>query len=258
MKTRLVLGFMLMLHFSAGSQILDIENGLSFQAGEVLNYKVKYSIFQAAEATLRVEESDKKFSNKKSLHLIATGKTTNALRLLSKVNNRYDSYIDTQTLLPNIYTENIREDNYRRDGYILFDRKSNIAINNKKDSFNVSEKVLDVISCFYYSRCLDITKLKKGDKYHLEYFIEGKTYPMEVQYLGLEKVESDLGTFECHKFSPSLQPGRIFRKDSKMYLWITNDANRIPLKVQVEILVGSLYLELKSYSGLKYNLTSKK
>lgn len=242
----------------ANSQNLNLGGGLAFQAGEELNYKIKYSIFNAAEATLKVEAGDKKLSNKVGLHLVATGKTTSGLRLLAKVNNRYDSYIDTQTLLPEIYTENIREDNYRRDGYVLFDREKNEAITNKKDTFDVSEKILDVISSFYYSRCLDISKFKKGDTYHLEYFLEGKSYPMEIEYLGIEKVKSDLGTFECHKFSPSLQPGRIFRKDSKMYLWITNDANRIPLKVQVEILVGSLYLELSSYKGLKYNLTSRK
>lgn len=230
----------------------------AFQAGEELRYKIKYSIFSAAEATLKVEESDKIINNQPTTHLVATGKTTSGLSLLTKVNNRYDSYIDDKSKLPLLYTENIHEDRYRRDGYALFDRNSKKVINNKKDTFNAPDGVMDVISAFYYARCFDISNISLGHKFHLDYFIENKTYPLDIEYLGKETIENDLGKFECLKFSPSLQPGRIFRKNSKMYLWITNDANRVPLKVQVEILVGSLYLELKSYKGLKYELTSRK
>lgn len=63
-----------------------------------------------------------------------------------------------------------------------------------------------------------------------------------------------MGTFNCLKFSPSIQPGRIFRKDSRLYLWITDDNNRIPVKAQVEILVGSVTMELTDAAGLRYPL----
>jgi hypothetical protein len=67
-----------------------------------------------------------------------------------------------------------------------------------------------------------------------------------------------MGYFECLKFNPSIQAGRVFRKDSKLYLWITNDGNRIPVKAQVEVLVGTVTMELTDAKGLKFPLNASK
>jgi phage gp29-like protein len=53
--------------------------------------------------------------------------------------------------------------------------------------------------------------------------------------MGKETIKTNLGKIECIKFSPSIRPGRIFRKNSRLYLWISNDANRIPVKAQAEV-----------------------
>jgi hypothetical protein len=63
-----------------------------------------------------------------------------------------------------------------------------------------------------------------------------------------------LGKIECIKFSPSIRPGRIFRKNIRLYLWISNDANRIPVKAKAEVIVGAITMEISSATGLKENL----
>jgi hypothetical protein len=92
----------------------------------------------------------------------------------------------------------------------------------------------------------------------MDYFLDDGISKMEIQYIGKEVVKTSLGSIRCIKFSPSIQPGRIFRKNSKLYLWITDDANRIPVKAHVEILVGSVTLELISAEGLKYSIGAAK
>jgi hypothetical protein len=67
-------------------------------------------------------------------------------------------------------------------------------------------------------------------------------------------IKTKLGKIRCLKFSPSIKPGRIFRKDSRLYLWVSDDGNRVPLKAQVEILVGSVIMEIKSADGLQHPL----
>jgi len=67
-------------------------------------------------------------------------------------------------------------------------------------------------------------------------------------------VSCSMGKFNCLKFNPTIIPGRIFRKDSKLYLWITNDGNRIPVKAHVEGILGSITMDLQAASGLKYPL----
>jgi len=115
-----------------------------------------------------------------------------------------------------------------------------------------------VISAYYFARSIDISKIKKGDKFSMSYFLSDGISQLEIEYLGKEVVRTALGKFNCLKFSPSIQPGRIFRKDSKLYLWITDDGNRIPVKAHVEVLVGSITMELVNAKGLKYPLAAKK
>ena len=99
--------------------------------------------------------------------------------------------------------------------------------------------------------------MKPGDSFKLTYFLNDEVATLGIEYIGIETIKTPLGNLECLKFSPEITPGRIFRKDSRLYLWITNDGNRIPVKGQVEILIGSVTLELTDAKGLKYALGQK-
>ena len=48
----------------------------AFQIGEQLSYKLKYGIFTAAEATLKINDSDLKFDDRPVFHLVAEGRTS--------------------------------------------------------------------------------------------------------------------------------------------------------------------------------------
>jgi hypothetical protein len=114
------------------------------------------------------------------------------------------------------------------------------------------------VSAYYFARNLDISKIKVGDKFELRYFLDDGINSLGITYAGKEKVTCAMGTFNCLKFNPTILPGRIFRKDSKLYLWITDDANRIPVKAHVEVIIGSVSMDLTAASGLKYPLNPLK
>ena len=63
-----------------------------------------------------------------------------------------------------------------------------------------------------------------------------------------------MGEFNCLKFNPTIIPGRVFRKDSKLYLWITDDENRIPIRAHVELILGSVTMDLMGVKNLKFPL----
>lgn len=256
MKKLLVFIFLIVAVKGFGQSLANVREPV-FQVGEQLSYRLRYGFITAAEAHIRVEPSDAKFDNKSVYHLVAEGRTAGSFNVFYKVRNRYDSYIDRIDLSPYLYTENIREANYRRSDKARFyqDQKKIVSSNG---TFKGDGQTFDVVSAYYFARNLDISKLRIGSKFSMDYFLHDGVSKLEVQYVGKEQVKTALGTFSCLKFSPSIQPGRIFRKDSKLYLWITDDANRIPVKAQVEILVGSVTLELTSAKGLKYPLTAAK
>lgn len=233
------------------SQSLDYRKEPAFKPGEELKYRLRYGFITAAEATLSVLSTDTKFDNRSVYHLLAQGRTAASFNLFYKVRNRYDSYIDQTTLLPYLYTENIREANYRRQDRVKFNQQTN-KVTGKKGTFNGKDKTFDLVSAFYFARSLDLNGIKVGTVFSIPYFLDDEVSELKITYVGKEQVKTAIGTVNCLKFNPSIKPGRIFKKDSKLYLWITDDGNRIPVKAQVEILVGSVTLELTSAKGLRY------
>lgn len=253
MKKILILSLFIAFAFAGRAQELSSKREPVFRVGEELKYRFRYGFITAAEASLKVEPSDVKFNNRPVYHLVADGRTAGTFNMLFKVRNRYDSYIDQEELVPYLYTENIREANYRRSDKARFYQSQKKIVSNK-GIFKGDGQTFDVVSAYYFARNLDVSRLKIGDKFSMDYFLDDGVSKLEVQYVGKERVKTAIGYFNCLKFSPSIRPGRIFRKDSKLYLWITDDGNRIPVKAQVEILVGSVTMELAGASGLKYPL----
>ena len=234
------------------AQQLPLKKDPAFTEGEVLQYKLKYGFITAAEATIKVQASDLKFDNKPTYRLVVDAQTSGTFDIFYKIRDHYDSYIDQTALTPYFYQENIREASYRRTDKARFYQDSKKVVANRGTFNTPTTQTFDLVSAYYFARSLDIAKLKAGDKFKLNYFLGDEISALEIEYIGKEMVKSKLGNIRCLKFSPSIKPGRIFKKDSRLYLWITDDGNRVPVKAEVEILVGSVTMEIKSATGLKY------
>ena len=54
----------------------------------------------------------------------------------------------------------------------------------------------------------------------------------------------------CLKFDP-IQSGRVFGDSGDLYLWVSNDQNKIPIKIK-RIRVGSIEADIDGFKGLKH------
>lgn len=228
-----------------------------FKPGEQLNYRVRYGFITAGEATLKVENTDVKFGGRPVYHIIGHGRTAGTFDVFKKVRNRYDSYVDKETLTPHLYTENIREGNYKRNDRARFYQDQRKVVSDK-GTFKTGPQTFDIVSAYYFARNLDLSGVNVGESFTMQYFLQDEVHELTVQYLGKEKIKTHNGYINCLKFSPSIQPGRIFRKDSRLYLWVTDDINRVPVKANVELLIGSATMELMSATGLRKPLVYTK
>ncbi|MDM1295072.1 DUF3108 domain-containing protein [Sphingobacterium sp. N143] len=227
----------------------------AFKAGEKLKYRLRYGIISAATGTLTVADT-KDGQGNPAFHLYAAGRTAGAFAIYT-VRNEYNSYINSKTFLPYYYTENIREGGYRRNDKVRFNQQTHTVVGNKGTFTSKVDQTFDLLSSYYFARNLDLSTVKPGESFKLTYFLNDEIATLGIQYIGIEKIKTELGTLECLKFSPEIKPGRIFKKNSKLYLWVTNDGNRIPVKANVDILIGSVTLELLEANGLKYKLGQK-
>jgi len=111
-----------------------------------------------------------------------------------------------------------------------------------------------MMSLLYHIRSLDLQNLKAGDVLHTVTFFDEELFPFDIRYKGKELVKTKYGKIRCFRFDPVVAPGRMFKSEDDMTIWISGDRNQIPIKVRFNLLVGSLHMELGEYANLKYPL----
>ena len=80
----------------------------------------------------------------------------------------------------------------------------------------------------------------------------------EYEIVDRETIKTDLGKIECYKLRPQLVVDRVFKDEDDMTIWVSADANKIPIRVQANIYVGSVKVDITKASGLKNKFSSKK
>lgn len=229
------------------------ENTHSFKSGEFLRYKMSYSGFlRAGSAILEVDERE--YNGKKVFYTKGTGWTSGMIKWFFEVDDVYESYFDKETKKPYLFKRKIDEGGYKKHRIISFNYESNTAyvqdFINQKDSIIPVGNVQDILSSFYYLRTRDVSNLKTGDEIALDMFLDSQVYPFKLRFLGREILKTQFGKVKCMMFRPLVQSGRIFKEEESVTIWITDDANKIPIKMKASLAVGSLRADLEDYKGL--------
>lgn len=228
----------------------------AFKAGEWFQFRIHYGIFNASFATLQLTEET--LNGKPVFHAKGYGETTGLAKLFFKVEDRYESYFDKYSGQPYKFIRDINEGGYTKDIEIDFNHETKQALVNdkkhgKKSTHAVKNDVQDLISAFYYLRNnYDISDIKVGESITLDMFFDKENFKFRMRYLGKETLRTKFGKVECMKFRPYVQSGRVFKEEESLTLWVSNDENKIPIRIKADLAVGSLKADLHNFKGLKY------
>ncbi|NVK53614.1 MAG: DUF3108 domain-containing protein [Flavobacteriaceae bacterium] len=249
MKKRTLLFIAICLTLSSFSQ----EKTTVFKKGEWLRFKMSYSGFlKAGNATLTVKEDT--LNGKEVFHVVGKGWTTGIIKWFFKVDDTYQSYFDKTTLKPYLFKRNIYEGGYRINREVQFNYTTNTALvkDFKLNTTNTVSigNIQDMMSSFYYLRNHDASQLKDGDEIALDMFLDSQIYPFKLRLLGRETLKTRFGKIKTLRFRPLVQAGRVFKENESVTIWITEDSNKIPIKLVAKLAVGSLRAELDAYKGL--------
>ncbi|WP_188605347.1 DUF3108 domain-containing protein [Aquaticitalea lipolytica] len=230
----------------------------AYQSGEWFKFRMSYSGWlKAGNATMSVEETT--YKGKQVYHVVGKGWTTGAIKWFFKVKDNYESYIDKYTGLPYKSIRQIDEGGHTKDIETEFDQVSQKAfVNNKKhntkNTFSTEKNVQDMVSAFYYLRNnYNTDTIKEGDIVSLNMFFDEENYNFRLKFLGRETIKTEFGKVKTLKFRPYVMAGRVFKEEESLTLWVSADKNKIPLKVQADLAVGSLRAELEAFKGLKHS-----
>lgn len=241
---------------TAGDDFCGIRNN-TFNAGESLSLIVFYNALglyiNAGTANLTVY--NERLFNKPVYHIVGTGATNSKYDWIFKVRDRYETYIDTGTLQPYKFIRNVDEGGFKKYENITFNHAANTAITTQ-GVYKIPACIQDVVGAMYYARNIDFNKYKPGDKIPFFLFLDNEVYNMYIRYEGKETVKTRYGKFRAIKFKPLLVKGTIFEGGERMTVYVSDDGNKIPLRIETPLLVGSVKVDMMSYDNLRYPLTS--
>lgn len=233
-----------------------------FTYGEELEFEVSYGWFNLADATMKISKKAETINEKPHFKIDVFGKTKGAATIFGRVNDNWGTIWDIESRLPSVSYRHIEEGKYRKHEKVFFDQqkeKARMQLFDKENKFLKEEKeyrlpgkVQDIVSGFYYLRTLDLSNLQVGDTVEILGFFDKEIYNINLIYEGQERIETEIGEKDTFIFSPQIPKNKLFRGEFPVTVWVTQDQNKIPVKIKANLFLGSLNLELKSARGLRY------
>ena len=231
--TSLFLSLVFLLVFPRG--------GSAFTVPEKLIFDLTWTGVKAGTSTLET------VNDKGRTKIISTARSADWVSIFYTVDDRVESLLrNEQTVslicLPENYRIKVREGRHRRDKELIFDHANGRVtfINHLGDeikTYKIDEKTFDPLSSFYYVRSL---KLEVGKSVYVDVFDSKKLWNVEVQVLRREKIKTKMGEFETLVIKPLMKSEGIFNKKGDVYIWLSDDKKRIPVKLESKVAIGSI------------------
>lgn len=236
-------------------QCRKVENN-AWTYGERLDYKVGYSFMTAGNGYFQIMPAAATINGRKSYDIKFRVYSLESLKWIYQVDDAYRTVMDAEALIPWLFQQRIREGKYKRDASVEFDQFKNKAVENGK-TYSVPANIHDIVSAFFYVRTMNLAGMKNGTVFYLQNFFDGKINKLGVKIHRRETISVTAGTFKTIKIEPLVVDGGLFKSEGNIFIWLTDDENKMPVKVSTKILIGDVYAELTKYSGLKNQATAR-
>jgi uncharacterized protein DUF3108 len=224
------------------------EQRVPFAAGETLSYDVSWSSYlTAGTATTTVLEKKPSF-NSTAYYIVAEGRPTPLLSKLYSVYYKMDTLLDSFTLLPqrgSVYSEEGKRHRFKTTQFdraakkVLFEYKSDTTV---KSDFPTSAVTQDALSAIYVLRAIP---LKPGEKMTMPIADNGINYKVQFDAGASEKVRTPRGDQAAVKIRLSVFDDKAQPVGKNVFIWISEDERRLPVKLQADLPVGSFNLLLR-------------
>lgn len=233
----------------------------SFAKGEVLNFKMTYSFITVGRGSAVIHPQYYRLNNRDCFKVDVQAKTVGMIDWVTDINDLWGAYIDTASLLPQMFYRKIREGRYKKDEQTYFDhqgRKIQVITADKHTGkwkepkiYEAPAHVRDMVAGFLYLRVMDFSKLKEGDTVAVKGFFEDEFYKLNIVYKGKDIVRTKVGRIRCLVFKPVMPKNQLFDGEDSITAYFSDDNNRIPVKIDAQMFIGSAGVELTDLSGLR-------
>ena len=221
----------------------------SLAFSERLVYDLTWTGIKAGTAAQEYDEL------KDTVRIVSTVRSADWISAFFPVEDRVMSILTKHPLqllgLPLNFRMTVSEGKTRRDREIIFDHSRGKAryidhLGGEKTDVDIGKNTYDAYSSFYYVRRL---ALQPGKPVFVSILDNKKLWNVEVQVLKKERLSTVLGEVDTILIKPLIKSEGIFERKGEIFIWLTDDARRIPVKMKTKIKIGSVTATLVSASN---------
>ena len=235
--------------------------GSSEQLTYTASYRMSGLLTDLAQVTMETSEVATKSGA--LLRLKCKARTYKKWDNFFKINDLYESYVSPKTLRPYLYKKEINEGTYFKFMQYKFDYRGKIvqSLTRKRGRdgsyYDVRKRIpfesntLDLVSTIYKIRNLDIHKANVGDSDSFKIMFDNEVTIVNIKLLGKETISTKIGNKECYKLAITIRNKDVLKGNNDNLLWLTADANKIPVYARFKVAIGSGELRIQSATGLK-------
>jgi hypothetical protein len=225
---------------------------LPFKVGEVLHYDVSWSGYvTAGTATLTLRER-LNGPGRAGYDAIAEAKPTSVIERLYHLYYKAESFLDTKTLRPfaaTVYSDErgrtrLRTTKFLPGDVVELEVKTTTVV---RSTATVQPGTYDALSAMYALRAM---VSRPGQTVAMPIVNNGRMYRLNALVRGREQLDTALGRLPAFRVMLSLADGQGHPATTRnMTLWFSEDARRVPLRMEVGLPVGNFVLSLTRISG---------
>ena len=222
---------------------------MPFVPGETFTYDVSWSMafVTAGTATLRVVDKHASYGSL-AYYILGEGRPTPMLAKLYSLYYKADSLLDVYTLTSqrgSVYSD---ENGRRRMKSLRFNPDGRTALfemqtsTNMKKDIRVPAQSQDALSALFALRAMT---LSPGMTVRMPVCVSDAAYTMSALVVVREDVKTGLGTQRALKIRPMMTDAAGNSAGRGLVIWLSDDAKKVPLRLQADLAVGSFNLVLK-------------
>jgi hypothetical protein len=178
----------------------------------------------------------------KVLKFIVTTRSVGVVKKFYKVNDRLESVFDPEIMQSLTFSLDQTHGKRKKKRELVFDHEKNTVIsrlnNEPPETFTIPDGTQDALSSLYYIRTR--SDFIVGKPIVVQVHDSGKTWAVEIQTLGKEKVTTPAGKFDTIKVRTFPKYEGVFMSKGEIFVWLTDDSRKVPVRMQSTISIGSI------------------
>ncbi len=225
-----------------------------FRVGEVITHNVSYFKITAGSLKLKVEPMVN-VNGRKAYNFVTEILTGSMYSHIYSVNDRVETFVDYETLVPSVYSLHVKESGQLREARMLFDEKTNHAtfwekkvtekngVEEKKQAWDILPYSQNVFSAIFYMRNF---QWEPGKEIAFRVADDEQNLIFKGKCLRREKIDTELGEKNAVVIKPEIILKGAFKPVGDIYIWLSDDEHHYPLRIESKIKIGTLVSEITS------------